>query len=266
MVEVEGARVLVPSCSRKAEDGMVVRTDTERARHARRLVLEFLASSVDLSAAAPNVDEWMADYGAEPDRYGPEAATVAAQPAKVDNDLYVRDYARCILCYKCVDACGEQWQNTFAIAVAGRGFDVAHLHRVGRAPARLGLRLLRQLRGGVPHRRPVLRRRAPAAGGGEWDPERQTRTDTICPYCGVGCTLTLHVQDNEIVQGHLAPRPVRDPGQPVHQGPLRLPPRPEPGPEARGAGCPRCRRGAGCSRRRRLRLRRPVAANQMVRP
>ena len=45
---------------------------------------------------------------------------------KVDNDLYVRDYAKCILCYKCVDACGEQWQNTFAIAVAGRGFD-AHI-------------------------------------------------------------------------------------------------------------------------------------------
>ena len=35
----------------------------------------------------------------------------------------MRDYARCILCYKCVDACGEQWQQTFAIAVAGRGFD-----------------------------------------------------------------------------------------------------------------------------------------------
>ena len=44
-------------------------------------------------------------------------------PTKVDNDLYVRDYSKCILCYKCVDACGEQYQNTFAITVAGRGFD-----------------------------------------------------------------------------------------------------------------------------------------------
>ena len=34
----------------------------------------------------------------------------------------------------------------------------------------------------------------------EWDESRQTRTDTICPYCGVGCTLTLHVQDNTIVK------------------------------------------------------------------
>ena len=44
-------------------------------------------------------------------------------PVKVDNELYVRDYSKCILCYKCVDACGDQYQNTFAIAVAGRGFD-----------------------------------------------------------------------------------------------------------------------------------------------
>ena len=42
---------------------------------------------------------------------------------KLDNDLYVRDYAKCILCYKCVEACGDDAQNTFAIAVAGRGFD-----------------------------------------------------------------------------------------------------------------------------------------------
>ena len=47
----------------------------------------------------------------------------SAQPVKVDNELYVRDYSKCILCYKCVEACGEDAQNTFAIAVAGRGFD-----------------------------------------------------------------------------------------------------------------------------------------------
>jgi NADP-reducing hydrogenase subunit HndD len=42
---------------------------------------------------------------------------------KVDNSLYVRSYEKCILCYKCVEACGTDFQNTFAIAVAGRGFD-----------------------------------------------------------------------------------------------------------------------------------------------
>src|SRR5205823_5448327 len=122
VVEVEGSRVLVPACSRKIEAGMKIHTDSDRVRHSRKLVLEFLASSVDMSLSSPEVHGWMQRYGAAPKRFGPKAATVA-QPVKIDNDLYVRDYSRCILCYKCVDACGEQWQNTFAISVAGRGFE-----------------------------------------------------------------------------------------------------------------------------------------------
>src|SRR5438128_9598488 len=125
VVEVEGARVLVPACSRKVEPEMKVLTDSERVRHSRRLVLELLASSVDMSLCAPEVHGWMARYGAEPKRFGPGVATVA-QAVKVDNELYVRDYSRCILCYKCVEACGVDAQNTFAIGVAGRGFD-AHI-------------------------------------------------------------------------------------------------------------------------------------------
>src|SRR5450631_73439 len=121
VVEVEGSRVLVPACSRKVEADMKVHTDSERVRHSRRLVLEMLASSVDMSLCGPQVRGWMTQYGAEPQRFGPSAATVA-QPVKIDNDLYVRDYSRCILCYKCVEACGVDAQNTFAIAVAGRGF------------------------------------------------------------------------------------------------------------------------------------------------
>src|SRR6185312_14203622 len=46
VVEVEGSRVLVPACSRRVEAGMVVHTDSERVRHSRRMVLEFLGSSV----------------------------------------------------------------------------------------------------------------------------------------------------------------------------------------------------------------------------
>src|SRR5581483_8655925 len=113
VVELEGARTLVPSCSRKAEEGMVVHTDSERVRTSRRLVLELLGSSVDLSLAH-DAQQYMRDYSADPARFGAEAATVA-QPVKIDNDLYVRDYSRCILCYKCVEACGEDQQNTFAI-------------------------------------------------------------------------------------------------------------------------------------------------------
>src|SRR6476646_3988828 len=72
VVEIEGARVLAPSCSRKAEPGMKVRTDSERVRHSRKLVLEFLASSVDLSTT-PVAAGYLERYDAQPARYGPPA-------------------------------------------------------------------------------------------------------------------------------------------------------------------------------------------------
>ena len=122
VVELTGSRVLVPACARRAETGMVVRTDTERVRRSRKAVLELLASSVDLSTA-PDAQRYCAQYDADTERFSADGAATVAQPVKVDNDLYVRDYAKCILCYKCVEACGTDAQNTFAIAVAGRGFD-----------------------------------------------------------------------------------------------------------------------------------------------
>src|ERR1700674_1081862 len=88
VVELEGARVLVPACSRKVEAGMKIKTDSERVRHSRRLVLELLASSVDMSLCSQQVRGWMARYGATPGRFGQNVATVA-QPVKIDNDLYV---------------------------------------------------------------------------------------------------------------------------------------------------------------------------------
>jgi predicted molibdopterin-dependent oxidoreductase YjgC len=196
MVEVEGARVLVPACSREAEDGMVVETATPRVRHARRMVLELLASTADLSLT-PGVEAWAAEYGADLGRF--EAAP-AVPPVKVDNDLYVRDYAKCILCYKCVDACGEQWQNTFAISVAGRGlgahiateFDVA---LPDSACVYCGNCLEVCPTGAL-----LPKAEFDLRAAGQWDEDRQSRTDTICGYCGVGCPVTLHVQDNRIVK------------------------------------------------------------------
>src|SRR5262249_32076672 len=78
VVQVEGSRVLVPACSRQVEPKMAVNTDSERVRLSRRLVLEFLASSVDLSCASADVRRWMQRYGADPERFGPPAPEAAA--------------------------------------------------------------------------------------------------------------------------------------------------------------------------------------------
>ena len=71
VVEVEGSRVLAPACSRQVESGMKIATRSDRVRHSRRLVLEFLASSVDLSLVSEDVKRWMEEYEAEPARFGP---------------------------------------------------------------------------------------------------------------------------------------------------------------------------------------------------
>jgi NADP-reducing hydrogenase subunit HndD len=199
VVEVENARVLVPACSRQVEAGMVVRTDSERVRHSRRLVLELLASSVDLSLASEETRRDMAEYGADPGRFAaPHTATVA-QPVKVDNDLYVRDYSKCILCYKCVEACGTDAQYTFAIAVAGRGFGAAIATEFDHPLPDTACVYCGNCIGVCPTGALMFKSEYDMRQAGTWDASKQTVTDTICPYCGVGCTLELHVQDNSIV-------------------------------------------------------------------
>ena len=195
VVELEGARTLVPSCSRKAEDGMVVHTDSERVRTSRRMVMELLGSSTDLSTA-PDALAYIERYDADPARLG----TPPAPAPKLDNDLYMRDYSKCILCYKCVEACGVDHQNTFAIAVAGRGIG-AHISTELDVPlpesacVYCGNCIAVCPTGAL---MPTSEFELRAAG--QWREEEQTEVDTVCPYCGVGCNLTLHVQDDEIVK------------------------------------------------------------------
>ena len=199
VVEVEGSRVLVPACSRPVEPKMVVRTDSERVRLSRKLVLELLASSVDLSLVSEEVKGHMKRYEARPERFGPKAATVA-QPPKIDNDLYIRDYSKCILCYKCVEACGKDAQNTFAIAVAGRGFDAHISTESGRPLTDSACVYCGNCIGVCPTGALMFKSEYDMRRAGTWDESKQTQTDTICPYCGVGCTLQLRVQENKIVK------------------------------------------------------------------
>ena len=222
VVEVTGSRVLVPACSRKVEAGMDVRTDSERVRLSRKMVLEFLGSSVDLSTA-PAAAGYIERYGADTARYGPSAAPAGAgerdapdaghhhapsgteaqtvaQPVKVDNDLYVRDYSKCILCYKCVEACGEDAQNTFAIAVAGRGFDARISTEEAVPLPDSACVYCGNCIGVCPTGALMFKSEHDMRAAGTWDEAQQKQTDTICGFCGVGCTLTLHVQDNRIVK------------------------------------------------------------------
>lgn len=222
VVELEGARTLVPSCSRAAEDGMVVHTASPRVQAARRTVLELLASSVDTSTA-PELLAFMARYGANAERFGPaqppaaagerdraaaghhhlgdgQSAATVAQPVKIDNSLYVRDYSKCILCYKCVESCGIDAQASFAIAVAGRGFDARISTEHAVALPESACVYCGTCVDACPTGALMFKSEHDLRVAGEWRPADQATTRTICPFCGVGCTLELTSQDNKIVR------------------------------------------------------------------
>ena len=251
VVELEGSRTLVPACARAAADGMQVRTDSERVRHSRRLVLELLASSVDLSCAGEALQRWQAAYGAEPERFGPPApdaapgererqhaghhavpdgttAATVGQPAKVQDDLYVRDYKRCILCYKCVEACGEDAQNTFAIAVAGRGFDARIATEYEQPLPDSACVYCGNCIGVCPTGALMFKSEFDHRAAGTWDESRQGRDPHRVLLLRRGLQPGAARAGRGDRQGHLARRPLGDPRPPVHQGPFRLPVRAEP--------------------------------------
>jgi NADH dehydrogenase/NADH:ubiquinone oxidoreductase subunit G len=120
VVEVDGMRLLQPACIVQAAANMKVRTRSERVDRARRTVLEMLASTMDLSESE-EIQSMIREYGADVERF-PDA--VRREVAlKDDNPMYVRDYSKCLLCWRCVQVCADDAQYTYAINFNGRGFE-----------------------------------------------------------------------------------------------------------------------------------------------
>ena len=246
VVEVEGSRVLVPACSRAAEAGMKISTDTERVRRSRTLVFEFLASSVDTSLASPDWHRWQDEYDAHPERFGaamepmaagerdtrapghhhePDAAAAetVAQPVKVDNELYVRDYGRCVLCYKCVEACGTDAQYTFAIAVAGRGFD-ARISTEYAVPLDASACVYcGNCIGVCPTGALMFTSEHEMRAAGTWDEDAQAVTNTICPVLRGGLRARAARPGQRDREGDLAGRSRGHERPSLREGPVRLP-------------------------------------------
>jgi NADH dehydrogenase/NADH:ubiquinone oxidoreductase subunit G len=122
VVEIEGSRLLQPSCTAPASPGMIVHTRSERVKRSRRTILEMLNASVDLSDS-PEVNEAMAEYHVDPNRF-PESLSREV-PSIDDNPMYIRDYAKCVLCWRCVQVCADDAQYTYAINFSGRGFQTS---------------------------------------------------------------------------------------------------------------------------------------------
>ena len=119
VVEWEGARTLVPACVARVQEGAVIRTNSERVQRVRRVIMELLASTVDLDES-PALLAYARAWGADLERFA--EGNQRQFPVYDDNPFYVRDYNKCVLCWRCVQVCADDLQYTYALTLAGRGF------------------------------------------------------------------------------------------------------------------------------------------------
>ncbi|MGE5087591.1 MAG: formate dehydrogenase subunit alpha [Candidatus Levyibacteriota bacterium] len=189
MVEIKGERVLAPSCCRAPTAGMEVASDSARARHAQKMVVEMLASDVPERAYRKDseLDRWKRALSIGKPRFAPRA-----QPAAdLSHAAMAVNLDACIQCTRCVRACREEQVND----VIGYAFRGAHSKIVFDLGDPMGASSCVAC-GECVQACPTG---ALAPAHDAWLQPVDREVASLCPYCGVGCQITYHVHDNRIV-------------------------------------------------------------------
>jgi formate dehydrogenase major subunit len=198
VVEVKGARTLQPSCTLPVNSGMVVHTETEKVREAREFVLTLLFSERNhfcmyCQTSGGDCELQNAAYG-EGMTHWPLQPNWSPYPVDASHPNYVLDHNRCILCRRCVRACGELVGN-FTWGVQERGAEtilVADLGvPVGESSCVSCGTCVQVCPTGA------LIDRVSAYQGRETDVEHIKST---CTGCSVGCGIEMVVRDNRLVR------------------------------------------------------------------
>lgn len=189
MVEIQGERVLAPSCCRNAANGMQVTTDSERARKAQQMVIELLQSDLPEREYTRHneVDEWAEKLAVGKPRFAPRpqvAADLSHAAIAVNLDA-------CIQCTRCLRACrDEQVNDVIGLAFRGQGakivFDMDD--PMGNSTCVACGECVQACPTGA---------LMPARDVALTVPDKSV--NSLCPYCGVGCQLTYHVKDDRIL-------------------------------------------------------------------
>jgi formate dehydrogenase major subunit len=197
VVEIKGERSLAPSCCRTPTAGMEVVTDSERARASQKMVLELLLSDMPEARYTldSELDQWARRMGVGRPRFAAreQPKTDLSHPAIAVN------LDACIQCTRCLRACREEQVND----VIGYAFRGEHSKIVFDFDDPMGASTC--VACGECVQACPTGALMPARGAGMV--EVDSKVDSVCPYCGVGCQLTYHVKDNRIafVQGRDGP-------------------------------------------------------------
>jgi formate dehydrogenase major subunit len=211
MVEIEGERVLAASCHRKVSDGMVVKTDTERADKSRRMVFELLAADMRAPAESPDeqssfwqwADSWgIAGSARLPNKFddGHAAEQVASTPGihDISNPAIAVNLDACIACNLCVRACREvQVNDVLGMGERGHGaVPVFDIHDpMGFSTCVTCGECVQACPTGALFEKSLM----DDAGKTRAIEEFDTKTNSVCPFCGVGCQTTVFAKDDKIV-------------------------------------------------------------------
>jgi len=197
VVEIKGERSLAPSCCRAPKDGMEVATDSERARASQKMVLELLLSDMPDKRYAPasELALWAGKLGVGRSRFA-----AREQPRRdVSHPAIAVNLDACIQCTRCLRACREEQVND----VIGLAFRGEHAKIAFDFDDPMGASTC-----------VACGECVQACPTGALMPAREaglvavdSKVDSVCPFCGVGCQLTYHVKDNRIafVQGRDGP-------------------------------------------------------------
>ncbi len=198
LVEIAGRKGMPASCTTPVEAGMVVRTQTESLARVRKGVLELYISDhpLDCLTCAANGDCELQDVAGEVGlrdvRYGFDGANHLDKTKDTSNPYFTFDPAKCIVCSRCVRAC-EEVQGTFALTVAGRGFDSVIAASAGDSFAQSECVSCGACVQACPTA--TLIEKSVVDHG---QPDRVVKT--TCAYCGVGCSFKAELKGDQLIR------------------------------------------------------------------
>ena len=189
VVEIDGERVLAPSCCRHPSNNMKVTTDSERAVKSQKMVLELLQSDMPETEYTRHneVDFWSQKLGLGKPRFAPRE-----QPAMdLSHPAIAVNLDACIQCTRCLRACRDEQVND----VIGLSFRGAHTKIVFDMDDPMGASTC--VACGECVQACPTGALMPARDVAMTTPDKQI--ESVCPFCGIGCQLTYNVKDNKIL-------------------------------------------------------------------